>query len=138
MTDKLSDLLKRSQNILLRISSVFPFDLFPDKLIIDETKVSIIHWDFIGTEHIHSIFIEDITDVTLDTTLFFATLRITESNNPRFPRKFAIKYLKKSEALCARRIIQGMLSAERKGIDIHTDNGKTSTSIQELGEEQTN
>ena len=68
--ESLGDLIKKSQSVLLKISSTFPFDLFPDSLVVDENKVSIIHRDFM-TEHVHSILIEDITDITVNTSIFF-------------------------------------------------------------------
>jgi len=116
----LADILDRSKYILLHISATFPFDMCPDHLIVDENKVSVIRNDFFGIKHVHSVLIEDITDVSVDTGLLFANIKIVDSDNPRFPVTYTIDYLKKRDALSARDLIQGLIAVQRKGIN--TDN----------------
>lgn len=117
-SESLNDLVTRSQNVLLIVSSIFPLDLFPDILTIDENKVTIIHNTFIGALHVHSILIEDITEVTVHTNPFFATLDITDSNNPRYPLKFSIRKLRKNEALLARKLVQGLVETARQNVSL--------------------
>ncbi len=45
-TNKLDVLEKNSERVLLRIHTVFPFVLFPDTVVIDENKISIIRMLF--------------------------------------------------------------------------------------------
>src|SRR5258708_7965897 len=69
-------LIKKSDRVLLKIKSVFPFEFFPDSIVIDESKVSIIHRIFFWTAAIQSIPIQHVQDVEVDTSILFATLKI--------------------------------------------------------------
>lgn len=116
---KLDDLVSQSERILYTTSAVFPFDFFPNKLIVDELKINIVNWEFFWAEQVKSIMIKDIVTVTVETGPFFATLVLTDrtaSTNSDTPTNTnTIKYLWKHEAARARRIIQGLkISAEQK------------------------
>lgn len=133
--ETVNQILQRSQNVLLYISAVFPLDPFPDTLIVDQSKITILHRNFIGFEHIHSILIEDVTDVTVDTGPFFATIYITDSNNPRFPKIISVSHLKRRDARRARNIIQGLLAAKREGVEFveGMDLSQITQSIERIG-----
>jgi hypothetical protein len=135
----LSQIVQRSKAVLVHISAVFPFDLFPDHLVVDENKVNVIHRDFFEIEHLHSILIEDVTNVTLDIGFVFATLHITDSNNPRFPVEYSLRFLRKEDARIARNVIQGLMSAKREGVELPTDNkSSTAEGIFDVGDTQLN
>jgi hypothetical protein len=117
-TGDLRGLVKQSTHVLLTSQSVFPFDLFPDMLTIDENKVNIVYRNFFGISHVHSIFVSDITDVTVDVQIFLATVTLVNSVNMRYPITVKIKALPVQEALKARDIIQGLIATQRKKIDL--------------------
>jgi hypothetical protein len=104
---KLDDLIQRSEKVLLKISTVFPFDLFPNDIIVDENKVNIIKREFFWSEQIHSIMIREINDVIVESNPFFATLIILDEGYRE--QEIRVNYLWKSEAMKARRIIQGLM-----------------------------
>ncbi|HSW97429.1 MAG TPA: hypothetical protein VLF89_06400 [Candidatus Saccharimonadales bacterium] len=120
-SEKFEKLIKKSERVLLRIKAVFPFEFFPDSVVIDETKINIIHRIFFWTAEIQSIPIQHIQDVEVDTSVLFATLKI-------LPTGFSVvsmtenwvkvNYLWRRDALRARRIIAGLLIASREGIDL--------------------
>lgn len=112
---KLNHIIESTGRELLRISTTFPFDLFPDQLVIDEDKVNIITKEFIGSEQIFTIPIKEIGDITVDIIPFFGTLKITDNRYKDAP--ISIKYFKKDDALKAGRIIQGLIKGMEKGID---------------------
>lgn len=114
-SESLSNLVAKSKNVLLIVSSIFPLDLFPDILTIDKNKVNIIHNTFFGELHAHSILIEDIIKVTVNTNPFFATLHITDSSNLTFPQ-FTIHKLKIRDALFAHNLIQGLIKTSRRNV----------------------
>src|SRR4051812_47022192 len=60
---KLDKLLNRTDEKLLRISTVFPFTIFPHQIVIDINKVNVIFRTFFFSQHIHSVVIDDIADV---------------------------------------------------------------------------
>lgn len=119
-TERLTSLTQESKNILYQFTTTFPFDFFPDKIIIDENKINIFSKCFFFTYHVRSILISDITDISLDTGLFFATLTIIDSSNYRFPITETIRYISKENALEARRLIQGLILAKSKNITLST------------------
>ncbi len=131
---KLKRLASQSQNVLLTLKSIYPLDLFPDTVIIDENKVNIIRKDFFGAENIHSILIEDVTNVTVATGPFTATLDIIDSTNFRYPITYTVRHLNIRKALLARRLIQGLISCKREGVDLSScDNKEVLECLEELG-----
>lgn len=112
---KFKILMNKSTKVLLRISSIFPFDLFPDELTIDEFKVSIHARDFFFSEDIHSIPIVVIRDVDVYVGPFFATLKIVPDGYPG--HALEVHYLKRKEAVRARKLIEGLIIARKQGID---------------------
>ena len=91
----------------LKIRTVFPFVLFPDDLIVDDDKVTIIRRTFFASEEIHTIPIKDVMDVIVAHNLFFATLYIKRAFQNDL---YELEYLKKEEALRARQLIQELVS----------------------------
>lgn len=116
--EKLDNLTLESKNILFKFQTAFPFDIFPDKIIIDENKVNIVSKDFFFNYHVRSIVIEDITDVSVDTGVFFADLTIVDSSNYRFPITETIRYISKENAFKARKLIQGLILAKSNNINL--------------------
>jgi hypothetical protein len=102
----------------MRFPTVFPFDLFTDEIVIDANKVNIITKTFFSTYHVRSILIGDISDVSVDTGLFLASLNIIDSSNYRFPIEVKVRALTKENAFLARKTIQGLIAAKRKNIDL--------------------
>lgn len=102
----------------MTLKSIYPLDFFPDTLTIDENKVNIIRKELFGVENIHSILIEDITNITVGKGMFTATLEIVDSTNYRFPQTYLIRHLNIKKALMARRLIQGLVAAKRQGVDL--------------------
>lgn len=116
---KVSEIASRSDNVLMKIKAVFPFDLFPNTVIIDANKVTVIDSIFFASETVTSILLEEITDVVVESNFFLAKLNITYSHHPLKPEYYAVPALKKREALRAKEIIQGLLVLRiSEGIDL--------------------
>lgn len=113
---KLEDLADKADITLLRVSTVFPFTFFTHDIIIDPYKVNIIFRKFFWSEHIHSIMVKDILDVVVETSIFFATIRIVDQGYVE--NSVDIAYLKKADALKVRKIIQGLVIAHRQAVDL--------------------
>lgn len=111
----LQSLADSADNVLFRITSFFPFDLFPDELIIDETKVTIVNRSFFASEQIYTIGFASIIDVTIETAPFFATLNIRDRG---WSTIISIRYLPKEKAIKALKILQGVLILQSKSLDI--------------------
>jgi hypothetical protein len=111
----IAKMVKKSNRILLSISShAFPFDVFPDSVNIEEGRITVINRHFLSSE-VHSIDIKDISNIFINTTLFFSQLVIISKTFEE--NEIKIRNLRTSEAIFARRIIEGLRTFISKQID---------------------
>ena len=115
-TEKLDTLADRTGSVLFHAKTVFPFEFFPTEITIEKTKVDVKYGIFFGASRMKSILIEDILNVQVDTSVFFATLKMT-TRLPSEPSTF-IRYLTKQTAIKAQRIILGLLIGMHENIDL--------------------
>ncbi len=113
---KVDNLVKGSSENIYQASSVFPFDFFPDHITVNRSRVDIIIGMFIATKEMISILIENIYEVDIDYSLFFASINFKVTGNLQNPPP--IGFLKKDEAIKLRRIISGLVLALKEKIDI--------------------
>ncbi len=128
---KIEELVTKTARVLLKISGIFPFDFFPDELVIDENKVSIIAKGLID-ESIYSIAIKDLGDVSVETVFIFASLTI--SDNRMNHQEIKVKWLDPDEAVRAHNMIQGLILGREQKIDwakIRTE--ELAKKVEELG-----
>jgi len=110
-----ADLVKKSNRILLSISShTFPFDPFPDTLNIEEGRITVINRRMLNSE-IHSVDIKDISNVFINTVVFYSQLAIISKTFEE--NEIKIANLRTKEAIYARRIIEGLRVFINKKID---------------------
>lgn len=110
------NLVEKSDQVLIKIKAVFPFDFFPNEISVDVNKVNIVTNYFLS-QRVHSVLIKDISDIYLDTGILFASLNIIDwgfNNN----KSITINYLKKDEASQALKIIQGLMVGARQNVDL--------------------
>lgn len=113
---KLNQAVKGAKKILFKTKTIFPFDLFPDEILIDENKVDIVSGNFFYSKDIYSIPIQNISGVNSSFDLFFGQLRIEAWGLNKVPQP--IKFLSKKDALEARRILSGLIMANNEEIDL--------------------
>lgn len=132
MNEKLDNLVDNSHRILFTAKNVFPFDLFPDILTIDVNQVHLTTNYFLKTKRVHSIAIQDISDVFVETSPWYATLRIVDKDF--IEKSVQISFLKKDDAMKAKKIIQGLMIGLKEGIDFSkiTDDN-LSSKLEDLG-----
>src|SRR5476651_918238 len=92
----LANLRKKSNRLLITFSSVFPWEFFPTKITIQETKVSVIFHDFLSTQ-VHSMDIKDISNVFIESAYLFANLKII--TRTFIENDVKVNKLKKSDAI---------------------------------------
>ncbi len=112
--NKLDGLVQKTDNVLLKVSNIVP--VLTTDIVIDSSKVSVVYRPFPFSERIHSISVRDITDVYIETVPFFATLNIVDTGFVENLVK--ITWLVKSDAEKARRIITGLMQANKENIDL--------------------
>ncbi len=113
---QINNLSQKTQRVLFRARAVFPFDFFPDELLIDENQVRLVIRRFFLAEQIETILIKDIQWVTVETAPFFGTLTICTFKFGSSP--IVIKYLPLSKATKARQLLQGLITTNNEGIDV--------------------
>lgn len=113
---KFDDIAKKARRTIFSTRSVFPFDLFPDELIIDANKVDISMGIFFGSREVYSIPLQNINGARSNSSIIFAGISIEiEGFNKNPP---SIRYLWKKDAIMARRIINGLVTTIRQNIDL--------------------
>jgi hypothetical protein len=108
------DMVNNSNRVLLRISSVFPLDLFPSSIIVEETRLTIIHRQLFSSQA-YSVDIKNISNVFIDTGILFSQLTIV--SDTFVENQIVIDKLWKKEAIFIRRIIEGLRMFVDKDID---------------------
>ncbi|MDO8572000.1 MAG: hypothetical protein Q7R79_04945 [bacterium] len=102
----LPKLYSEAHEVLYSLSTVFPFVLFPDKIIIRRNHVDLVTGIFFWSGSTTRVQIPDIRQVVLHYDPFFATMEIT----PQGPLEHVLRvtFLWKSQAIRAKRLIAGL------------------------------
>lgn len=117
------DMVSNSNRILLRISSVFPWQFFPSRIIVEETRLTIIHRQLFSSQ-VHSVDIKNISNIFIDNGILFSQLTVVSDTFAQ--NQVVISSLFKKEAILMRRIIEGLRLFVSKDIDT------TGYSVEEL------
>ena len=108
------DMVNNSNRILLKISSVFPWDFFPSSIIVEETRLTIIHRQLFSSQ-VHSVDIKNISNIFIDNSILFSQLTIISDTFAE--NQIVVGRLWKKEAIFIRRIIEGLRMFVNKEID---------------------
>lgn len=126
-TSQFADISTTTGRQLVKVSTVVPFNPWPNTLVVDEVKVSVIDLKFFETEVVQTLLIKDITDVFVSKIPFFAAINISGGEYKPFPNGTAktgqslgmlqIKFLSHKDADLARRIILGLIIFNDRKVD---------------------
>jgi hypothetical protein len=108
------DVIKNSNRVLLKISSVFPWDLFPSKIAVEDTRLVIVHRQLFASQ-VYSVDIKNISNIFIDTGIIFAELKIISDTFAQ--NQIVINKLWKKDAILARSVIEGLRAFIAHGID---------------------
>lgn len=100
-----SDLMAKSNRSIISITSLFPLDLFPSTINVEESRVTFIFRQFLASQS-HSIEIKDIANVFIESSLFLATIQVVSRTFVQNDIKIGNLYKKK--AVEVQRIIEGL------------------------------
>lgn len=112
----LKKMVKESSEVLASARTVFPMTLFPDSIIVDRSKITIVKRDFFWTSRVISIQIEDILNVESGVGPFFGSLNVA-SRVMSTVDHFRIDYFWRSDAIFLKHLIQGYVIAKHNKID---------------------
>lgn len=109
-----NDLIAKSNRSIISISSLFPWNIFPNTINVEESRVTFIFRQFLASQS-HSIEIKDISNVFLESSLFFATIQVVSRTYVQNDIK--IGYLYKKKAYQVQKIIEGLRTFREYNID---------------------
>lgn len=131
-SEQLDNLIEKSNKNLQTLSTVFPFTLFPTTITIDPDKVTVTFKEFFASNNFQTMLIKEITNVEVQTDLFFGSLKIRDSADRA--HEILVKFLKKKDAEKAREIIQGLIVGTKQGVDFSQIEQETLVKkVEELG-----
>lgn len=132
-TQMVNDLVKKSNRSIISISSQFPWDLFPSTIDVEESRVTFIFNQFLSSQS-HSVDLKDISNVFIESSIFFATLQVVSRTYTQNDIK--IGNLNKAKAKKVQGIIEGLRTFAEH--DINTSNYEIDELIAKIGEFHTN
>lgn len=112
----LADVVNNAHEVLCKATTVFPFVLFPDTIVVDREKVTITHTSFFKTGDMVSTSIDDILSVSANVGPLFGSLRLTIRNVPQ-QNPPEIKYLSRKDVIDIKNILQGYIIARQNNVD---------------------
>jgi len=131
--DRLKKAVKKSHQVLASTRTVFPMTLFPDSVIVDRTKISIIKRDFFWTSNVISFQIEDLLNVSCAVGPIFGSITIA-SRVMSTVDHFYVNYLWRGDALFIKSLIQGHIIAKNNKLETdHLTRQETIDTLLELG-----
>ena len=125
----LNDLVKKSNRCIISISSTFPWELFPDTIDVEETKVTF-KFNQLFSSQTHSVEIKDIANVLLETSFFFSTIKVV--SRIFIENEIKIEYLDKKKAIKVQSVIEGLRTFAEN--DINTSNYEIDELITKIDE----
>lgn len=128
-----SDLIKKSNRRIISISSLFPWSLFPDTIEVEESRVTFIFRQLLSSQS-HSVNIKDISNVFIQSSLFFASLQIVSRTFVQ--NDITIDHLSIRKAHRVQMVIEGLRTFAEHNID--TSSYEIRELIAKIGEFHTN
>jgi hypothetical protein len=111
--DTLKKLVKRSHQILASSRTVFPMTLFPDSIVVDRSKMSIIKRNFFWSSTVISFQIEDVLNVSCAVGPLFGSLTIA-SRVMSSVDHFTINYLWRGDAMFMKAILSRKTTSSKQ------------------------
>lgn len=133
--EDIEKVINRSNEVLAKARTIFPLTIFPDTIILDRTKLTVIRRTFFFSEDVMSIRIEDILNITATVGPFFGSVtiatRVLSSDD-----HFTIKNFLREDAMHLKHMIQGYVIARHNNIACdHLTHDELIHTLQELGHE---
>jgi hypothetical protein len=115
-TDKqiVNNLVKKANRCIISISSKFPWDIFPNKIVVEESRVTFVFNQFLSSQS-HSVDVKDISNVFIESTFLLSSLQIV--SRTFIQNDIKIDFLDTKEALKVKRIIEGLRTFITNNID---------------------
>jgi hypothetical protein len=133
--EQLKKVVKQSHEVLAEVQTVFPVTLFPDKICLDRSVITITKRNFFWSASVISVHIEDILNVSTTIGPIFGSLTISIRVMNSVDH-YEINFLWRSDANELKHMIQGYMIAKNSGIDVNRLSvGELVDTLRELGRE---
>jgi hypothetical protein len=126
---RVNDLVRKSNRRIVSISSSFPWSFFPNTVDVEESRVTFKFSQLFSSQS-HSVDIKDISNVFIESSMFFATLQVV--SRTYIQNEIKIGHLDKKKAILVQRIIEGLRTFAEH--DINTSNYEIDELISKIGE----
>lgn len=113
-TKIVSDLVIKSNRSIMSLSSKFPWDLFPNTIDVEESRVTFRFRQFLSSQS-HSVDIKDISNVFLESSMLFSTLQVV--SRTFIQNDIKIGNLDNTKAKKIQRIIEGLRTFTENNIN---------------------
>lgn len=113
-TQTVNDLVKKSNRCIISISSQFPWDFFTTKIDVEESRVTFRFNQFFSSQS-HSVDIKDISNVFIESSIFFATLQVV--SRTYIQNDIKIGKLNRAKAEKVQRVIEGLRTLAENNIN---------------------
>jgi hypothetical protein len=113
--DGLDRLVMRSRQVIFQTESVFPFDFFPNQLIICPNRITVIDRGLFYQEE-YPMQLESVNGAKILRNAFFASLEIDTFGVEKPP---PLKFLTIRTARLARRYILALVECKKNGVDLN-------------------
>lgn len=114
--NNLKKVVKQSREVLCQANTVIlPMNLFPDTVMVDRTRITIVKRTFFWSANVISISIDDVLNVSTSVGPFFGSLTIS-SRVMNSTDHFETDYFWRKDALYLKHIIQGYVIAHQNNI----------------------
>jgi len=115
---QLDRLAKMTENRLFMMSTVWPFDLFRNRVYIEEKQVILVFKQFFFITQEYNILIQDILVPVVENSLLFSTLKIQMGPGGFQQDPPPVRFLPKNDVLKAKNIIMGLLVCHKEEIKL--------------------
>lgn len=131
--EKLKEIVQKSNEIICDARAVWPFDFFPNDIMLDRTKVTIIERTFFWSKNTMSFRVEDILNVSVATGPIFGAITIA-SRVMSTVDHFTVAFLWRGDAVYLKSILQGYIIAQQNKIEVsHLEHDALIEMLLELG-----
>lgn len=112
----LDQVIEQSNIILGRFRGVWPFDFFPDEVIIDKQSVTIVRHNFFFSKGKITCHFEDLVNSEFNVGPFFGSMSIYSKYFTDGEEQ--IHWFSRDSILRIHAILQGLLIAKKEGVDL--------------------
>jgi len=114
-SEQLLDLAEKSHDVLYEATTVFPFTLFPDSIILDREKLTIALRSFFRVAKIISVPVGAMLSAEADVGPFFGSVHMTSKYFVQNP--YTVRFLSRNDATNIQRLLQGYIIAHERKVD---------------------